>query len=112
MTGKTLKYIIVDTAKGQRAILFSEDIVHCEVYYYKKVISAGFVSISDNGKIERVWGAATSFKTTLLNKILESRPDIDDIIINKTLKFGPWDYSLSKEDVMGVDGLKKIFGID
>lgn len=108
MQFKTLKYVIVDSCQGQKAILFSQDVSHCDIYDYKKIISAGFVSLTYNGKIEGVWGKATSFKSTPLNKSIHSRPE-DANIINQTLKVGPWDYGLTEEQLDSLPEVAKIF---
>lgn len=64
MQFKTLKYVIVDSCQGQRAILFSKDISHCDVYDYKKVISAGFV-LNEDDQIRSVWAKLLHLKVLL-----------------------------------------------
>lgn len=53
-------------------------------------------------------GEATSFKSTPLNRSIHSRSE-DANIINQTLKFGPWDYGLTKEDLVNMPEVAKIF---
>jgi len=106
---KTLKYLIVPTPRGPRAILFSEHICHCEAFIDpEQVISAGFVTISSEGDVLDVYGEAISFNTTVIKKPIKSTP-LDACLINMTLKAGPWDYGLSPDDLKDIPELATVF---
>ncbi len=76
------KYVIFQTPDGEQAVIFpSETIFHDEMashFSTYEVVSAGFVSIDQEGKIE------CSGRSTSLN--IESRGEDDEIIIQRQLR--------------------------
>jgi hypothetical protein len=72
-----MKYVIVETAGIETAIVFSELLKHTDVVMPRQAISAGFCSY-DDGKVN-VWGKSVS-----LDKF--SRPE-DSQIIEDSFKF-------------------------
>ncbi len=75
------KYVIFQTPDGEQAVIFpSETFFHDEMashFSTYEVVSAGFVCIDQEGKIE------CSGRSTSLN--LESRGEDDEIIIQRQL---------------------------
>ena len=80
--------------RGPRAILFPEELCHCDIFKPEAIVYAGFVSIE--ALAERPYGSGISFKTTEVKKAIESIPE-DYVTINQTLIPGSWDYYVDME---------------
>jgi len=80
--------------RGPRAILFPEELCHCDIFKPEAVLSAGFVNIE--GVAEKPYGSGQSFKSTKVKKAIESLPE-DYLTINQTLIPGMWDYTVDME---------------
>jgi len=106
---KELKYVTVYIETGERkAIIFSQELNHCDVYNPEKVVSAGRFTLTKFGIVDDVFGDAQSFKTTKLKRTIFPDPSDRDLI-NQTLHFGLWDYGLTYDDINDISGLKEIF---